>query len=142
MDIVSEIGPRAFEWMTTSFDTTATLADLPDELLERLASVDITIRDYQSDANSIAAIAMLTFAYRMAGRPQVPQDGPRDIALLKVLCKEELRRRITGADLSSPMWRLPLYELMAGEVGEKIRKARILAGGHGGGTLDGRGASS
>ncbi|NCO60115.1 MAG: hypothetical protein COX16_11355 [Deltaproteobacteria bacterium CG23_combo_of_CG06-09_8_20_14_all_51_20] len=142
MDIVAEIGKRAFEWMTTSFDKTTTLADIPDELLGRLAAVDVTIRDYQRDAGSIAAIAMLTFAYRLGGRTQSPQDGPRDITLLKVLCKEEIGRRTKATSPSNPMWNLPLYEIIAGEVGQRLRKARIPAGGQGTGVADERGASS
>lgn len=128
--IVSALGKEALEWITTHFCKSTTLMDVPEKLLRRLACVDITIRDYQRDSDSIAAIALLTFAYKMGGKTQIPHHGPRDILLLKVLCKGELERREKGTGNMNPFWLSPVYELITGEVGERIRKASILKGGH------------
>jgi hypothetical protein len=129
MDIISAIGKEAFDWLAGRFTKETTIMDMPEGLLERLASVDLTIRDYPSDPASITAIAVLTFAYKMAGKAQNPQDGPSDIALLKVLCKAELARRKGLEDLKNPYWRRPLFVILGGEVGDRIRGGNILAGG-------------
>ena len=91
--------------------------------LTRVAAVDVTLRDYSRDPNGLTAIALITFAYRMAGKSQAPHLGGKDILMVKVLAANELRRR--GGDESgltlSKLWERPFYELVTGEVGERIR---------------------
>jgi len=92
--------------------------------LERLASVDITVRDYACDADSLTAIALITFAYEMAGRTQTPQSGPKDMGLVKTLAKGELSRRQGRGAPDNPLWEAPLVQLIMGNVGERIRGMR------------------
>jgi hypothetical protein len=57
----------------------------------------------------------------MAGKAQHPKYGSNDILLLKILAKNEKSRR-DGKRLSeNRLWDAPLFELITGEVGEKIR---------------------
>jgi hypothetical protein len=88
--------------------------------------VDITIRDYARDRNAIVSIALITFAYKMAEKVQHPKYGSNDILLLKVLAENERSRR-EGRKLSeNKLWDAPLYELITGEVGERIRATRFM----------------
>jgi hypothetical protein len=47
----------------------------------------VTLRDYSKDPNGLTAIALITFAYRMAGKSQVPHLGGKDILTVKVLAE-------------------------------------------------------
>ena len=124
--IVEIIGGDCFEWLSREFHTETRLKDIPDEILALISSVDITIRDYAKDRNAIVSIALLTFAYKMADKVQHPKYGSNDILLLKVLAKNEVSRR-KGEKLSeNKLWDAPLWELITGEVGEKIRASRFM----------------
>ncbi|MGD9032889.1 MAG: hypothetical protein PVJ69_02995 [Desulfobacteraceae bacterium] len=124
--IVDVIGFDIFEWLSQEFHTETRLKDIPDEILALISSVDITIRDYAKDRNAIVSIALITFAYKMADKVQHPKYGSNDILLLKVLAKNELSRR-KGEKLSeNKLWDAPLWELITGEVGEKIRASRFM----------------
>jgi hypothetical protein len=62
----------------------------------------------------------------MADKVQHAKYGSNDICLLKVLAKNEVSRR-KGKKLSeNKLWDAPLYELITGEVGEKIRASRFM----------------
>ncbi len=125
-EIVEIIGANCFEWLSGEFDKKTRLKDIPDEILALTSSVDITIRDYARDRNAIVSIALITFAYKMADKVQHPKYGSNDICLLKVLAKSEVSRR-GGKKLSeNKLWDAPLYELITGEVGEKIRASRFM----------------
>ena len=126
MDIVASIGREQFEWMAKTFDKKSRLSDVPDEIINRVSRVEIATRDYMSDRNATTAIALITFAYQMAGKHQLPQNGSKDIILLKVLAKHERARR-NGGDVSEhDMWNAPLFELITGEVGDRIRATRLM----------------
>ncbi|UCB50536.1 MAG: hypothetical protein JSW56_06620 [Deltaproteobacteria bacterium] len=125
-EIVEIIGGDCFEWLSREFHMGTQLKDIPDEILALISSVDITIRDYAKDRNAIVSIALITFAYKMADKVQHPKYGSNDICLLKVLAKNEVSRR-KGKKLSkNKLWDAPLYELITGEVGEKIRASRFM----------------
>jgi hypothetical protein len=125
-DIVEIIGANCFEWLSREFDKKTRLKDIPDEILALTSSVDITIRDYARDRNAIVSIALITFAYKLADKVQHAKYGSNDICLLKVLAKNEVSRR-GGKTLSeNKLWDAPLYELITGEVGEKIRASRFM----------------
>jgi hypothetical protein len=125
-EIVEIIGGDCFEWLSREFHMKTQLKDIPDEILALISSVDITIRDYAKDRNAIVSIALITFAYKMADKVQHPKYGSNDICLLKVLAKNEVSRR-KGKKLSeNKLWDAPLYELITGEVGEKIRASRLM----------------
>ncbi|MBU2498681.1 MAG: hypothetical protein KKE57_07270 [Proteobacteria bacterium] len=123
--IVEIIGMENFEWLSKGFTPETRLRDIPDEILNRLSLVDIAVRDYSADRNAITAIALITFAYRMGGKTQSPQYGTNDILLLKVLAKNEILRR-EGNQVAQELWELPLFELITGEVGEKIRATKVI----------------
>ena len=124
--IVDIIGRDIFKWMTDEFDEATRLKDVPEAILDRVRSVDITIRDYAGDQNAITCIALITFAYKMADKVQNPKYGSNDILLLKVLAKHERLRR-DGSRLSPHrLWDAPLYELIAEEVGERIRATKFI----------------
>ncbi|MBN2126071.1 MAG: hypothetical protein JW821_17365 [Deltaproteobacteria bacterium] len=124
--IVKGIGKEVFDWLSVKLDRKTRIKDIPDEILHRIGNADITVRDYGKDENCITAIAFLTFVYGMAGiRPQAI-NGPNDILLLKVLCRMEVQRR-TGTPVSAGnTWDLPVWELVTGEVGERIRRSRFM----------------
>lgn len=125
-EIVEIIGGDCFDWLSREFHMETQLKDIPDEILALISSVDITIRDYAKDRNAIVSIALITFAYKMADKVQHPKYGSNDICLLKVLAKNEVSRR-KGEKLSeNKLWDAPLYELITGEVGEKIRASRLM----------------
>lgn len=65
-----------------SFSPGTGLKDLPEEILDRASSVDITIRDYSRDRNAVTAIALIIFAYQLAGKNQEPRYGSNDLLLL------------------------------------------------------------
>jgi hypothetical protein len=46
--------------------------------------------------------------------------------LVKVLARNELARRRGERELRNRYWSAPLYELVTGEVGERIRSARFM----------------
>lgn len=125
-DVVKQVGREAFSWMARELGAGTTLSEIPKEILEKVAVVDIAQRDYGRDPAGLTAIALITFAYRAAGRPQDLRSGPKDILLLKVLAKEELRRRSSGQAPPHPLWSRPLAEILAGEVGDRIRRMPTL----------------
>ncbi|MBW2066753.1 MAG: hypothetical protein JRJ03_17735 [Deltaproteobacteria bacterium] len=124
--IVDMIGKENFQWLSQKFDKGTRLKDVPETILERVGSVDITIRDYGRDRAAVTTIAMITFAYRMAGKVQDPKYGSNDIALLKVLAKREILRRRGEVVLENRMWDAPLCQIITGEVGERIRAAKLM----------------
>lgn len=124
--IVEIIGRENFEWLSREFGPETGLKDVPDEILNRISVVDIAIRDYGRDRNAITAIALITFAYRIGGKAQNPKYGTNDLVLLKVLAKNEISRRAGQPISQHEQWALPLFELIAGEVGERIRETRLL----------------
>ena len=125
-DVIKTIGESNLSWLTREFDKNARLKEIPDAILDRISAVDITLRDYSWDQNGMTSIALLTFAYKMGGRQQRPQDGPKDILLIKVLAKNEKSRRGGNTLPNNALWDAPLYELITGEVGKKIREMSIL----------------
>jgi hypothetical protein len=124
--ILTLIGKGPFQWLSQKFDRKATLQDIPDEILARIVSVDITTRNYSVDRNSVTCIALITFAYKMADRVQKAPFGVKDILLLKVLAKEEKLRRRGKKHSGKGLWDAPLFELLTGEVGERIRATRTM----------------
>jgi hypothetical protein len=126
VDIVAMIGKENLQWLATGFSLGTGLKDLPEEILDRASSVDITIRDYSRDRNAVTAIALITFAYQLAGKSQEPRYGSNDLLLLKVLAKKEKRRRTENRPHDHPDWNLPLFELITGEVGEAIRATKLI----------------
>jgi hypothetical protein len=46
--------------------------------------------------------------------------------LVKVLAKKERARRASGDQSDQEAWHLPLFELITGEVGERIRATKIM----------------
>ena len=125
-DIVEIIGQGRFHWLAREFSRETRLRHLPDDLLDLLSSVDATLRDYGSDRAAVTSIALITFAYHMAGKAPHPAHGPNDMFLLKVLAKKEGERR-QGKKLSDhERWDDPIYELIVGEVGERLRGAQDL----------------
>ncbi|MBW1682285.1 MAG: hypothetical protein JRH05_14025, partial [Deltaproteobacteria bacterium] len=115
-----------FEWLSSRFSDSTTLMDVPQDILDRLASVDISRRGYGGDRNSVTAIALITFAYRMTHRIPEARHGPKEILLLKVLARAEAQRRKGERDLENPCWRVPLVELITGAVGERVRAMRVM----------------
>ena len=112
--------------LANEFNEETRLKDVPQPILDRASSVDITIRDYGADQNAITSIALITFAYKMAGKVQQPKYGSNDILLLKVLAKNEKFRR-EGEKLSdNELWDSPLYELITDEVGDRIRATKFM----------------
>ena len=124
--IVEVIGKNFFQWLSKEFNKETTLKDIPDEILDRIASVDITIRNYAGNRDAITAIAVITFAYKMTDHVQKALNGGKDIILLKVLAKNEKLRREGKSHLQHRMWDAPLFELITGEVGERIRAMRTM----------------
>lgn len=102
------------------------MKDLPDEILKRVASVDVTIRNFVGDREAVTAIALITFAYSMADKEQNPQLGPKDVTLLKVLAKNERARRVNQPHSGHALWNAPLFELITGEIGERVRAMKML----------------
>ena len=124
--IVELIGKTSFDWLSRKFNKATTLSDLPYEILDRISSVDMTIRDYASDRKAITAIAVITFAYRMANKTQQASSGSKDILLLKVLAKNEKSKREEEAHVRHRLWDAPLFALITGDVGERIRAMRTM----------------
>jgi len=124
--IVELVGAEAFSWLSRRFSPETTLRDVPDEILERVARVNVTRRDFASDPDAVTAIALLTFAYTLAGKTQEARHGSNDMMLVKVLARNELARRRGERELRNRYWSAPLYELVTGEVGERIRSARFM----------------
>ena len=124
--IVDIIGRDSFIWLSKEFNEKTRLKDLPDEILKCVSSVDITLRDYAGDRNAIMSIALITFAYKTGGKVQHPKYGPNDIVLLKILAKNERSRRHGKKLSNNPLWSAPLFELITGDVGERIRKEKFM----------------
>ena len=124
--IVDIIGQDIFKWLSNEFNEETRLKDVPEAILDRVRSVDITIRDYAGDRNAITSIALITFAYKMADIVQNPKYGSNDILLLKVLAKNERLRREGNSVPPHRLWDAPLYELITREVGEKIRATKFM----------------
>lgn len=120
------IGPDHFRWLAKEFNMKTRLEDVPEGILLRLASIDIAVRDYGRDPNAVTGIALITFAYRMAGRVPEARFGPKDLVLLKILAKNERLRREGGARRDHWLWRSPLFELITGQVGERLRAMRMM----------------
>ena len=121
--VVRLIGEETFSWLCGTFDRRTTFCQLPGDLLDRLASLDPALRDYSQDRDAVTAIAMITFCYRMAGRRQPVRDAGKDLLLLKILALKEAAVREGAASPHRMMTRIPVCELITGEVGERIRKA-------------------
>ena len=124
--IVETIGKDHFEWLVSKFNKETRLRDVPEAVLDRVRSVEITIRDYGADQNAITAIALITFAYKMAGKVQQAKYGSNDILLLKVLAKNEKVRREGKALSENSLWNAPLYELITDQVGDRIRATKFM----------------
>jgi hypothetical protein len=124
--IIRLIGKEPFQWLSQKFSRMTTLKDIPDEILARIGSVDITTKNYSVDRNSVTCIALITFAYKMADRVQNAPFGVKDILLLKVLAKEEKFRRKEKNRSGDGLWDAPLFELLTGEVGDRIRATRTM----------------
>jgi len=124
--IVEVIGKDVFRWLSTEFNETTTLKDFPGEILDRIASVDITIKNYADDKNAVTSIAAITFAYKMADKIQIASFGAKDILLLKVLAKNERLRRTRGNCIQHKILDVPFFELITGSVGERIRVMRTI----------------
>jgi hypothetical protein len=104
------------------------LKDFPDEILTRVVSVDITARDYRLHPGALTAIAIITFAYKLAGRRQMAAFGGKDILLLKVLAQGEKERREGRERDADSFWNLSVVELITGRVGDRIRAMRSMLG--------------
>ncbi len=124
--IVDLVGAEAFAWLSRSFSRETTLREVPEEILERVSRMGATQRDFSSDPDAITAIALLTFAYALAGKTQEARHGSNDLMLVKVLSRNELARRRGRRRLSSPYWTAPLYDLITGEVGDRIRATPLM----------------
>jgi hypothetical protein len=119
--VVQIIGEEYFSWLTQEFNRETTLADLPRVILDRVASVDMGQGTNEEDSNTVTAIALITFAYGMANRVQKPHLGPKDLLMLKVLAKmEKARRDGDPCNQPNPM-NLPLFQLITGAVGDRLR---------------------
>ena len=124
--VVELIGEANFKWLSGIFNRESGLKDIPDEILERISEVDITARNYTNDKNAVSSIALITLAYKMSNRTQFPKDGPNDMLLLKVLAGNEILRRKGKSVPDNKLWFAPLHELIAGEVGDRIRKTHLI----------------
>jgi hypothetical protein len=124
--IVEAIGPDILNWLSNEFRDDTPLMDIPDEIIRRIVSVDITTRDYMSNPDAITAIAVITFAYKLSGKRQVASHGGKDILLLKVLAKGEQARREGIEPEANPLWNSPLAELITGQVGDRIRNMKCM----------------
>ena len=116
----------AFDWLSRRFSLETTLRDVPEEILDRVARVNVSRRDFAADPDAVTAIALLTFAYTLAGKTQEARHGTNDMRLVKVLARNELARRKGERAFRNPYWSAPLCELVTGEVGERIRSARFM----------------
>jgi len=126
IDIVAMIGKENLQWLATGFCLETKLKDLPEEILDRVNSLNVTLRDYSRDPNAVTAIALITFAYQLAGKRQEPRCGSHDLLLLKILARNEKQRRDENKPYDHPGWELPLFELITGEVGEAIRATKFI----------------
>jgi len=124
--IVEMIGADRFAWLTNSFSRDTKLSDMPLDVLEVLSQLDAARRDLASDPNAITGIALLTFAYGMAGKRQEARHGSNDLMLVKIMARNELDRRSGKKRLENPMWSRPVVELITGEVGDRIRAEKLM----------------
>jgi hypothetical protein len=126
VDVVALIGKENLQWLATEFSRETRLKDLPEEILDRASTVNITLRDYSRDRNAVTSIALITFAYQLGGKRQELRYGSNDLLLLKALANKEKRRRAENKPYDDPGWNLPLFELVTGEVGEAIRATKLI----------------
>jgi len=126
IDIVAMVGKENLQWLATEFCRETRLRDLPEEILDRVSSVDIAIRDYRGNRNAVTAIALITFAYQLGAKRQESHYGSHNLLLLKVLAKNESRRRTDNKPYDHEALDLPLFELITGEVGSAIRAATLI----------------
>jgi len=124
--IVELIGAESFAWLSGSFSKATTLEDVPGEILDRVSRVNAVQRDFASNPAAVTAIALVTFAYSLAGKRQEARYGSNDLLLVKVLTRAEMARRNGERTLDNPFWRIPLHELITGEVGDRIRATRFM----------------
>ena len=124
--VVALVGAENFAWLSGTFSRETTLSDVPEEILERVSGVDAVRRDFASDPAAVTAIALVTFAYAMADKPQEARHGSNDLLLVKVLARGEMARRRGERTLDNPLWGAPLYELITGDVGDRIRATRFM----------------
>ena len=124
--IIEAIGQDPFEWLVRGFNRDTTLKDVPDEILDRISSVDIAVRNYASNRDAITSIAVITFAYKLANEAQKSKFGAKDILLLKILAKNEKLKREGKNHSRNRIWNAPLFELITGEVGGRIRAMRTM----------------
>ena len=59
--IVEAIGKDSFKWLSRKFNEETTLSDIPMEILDRIGSVDISLRNYVDNRYVITSIALITF---------------------------------------------------------------------------------
>lgn len=124
--VVELVGAEAFSWLSRRFSRETTLRDVPEEILRRVGRVNVTRRDFASDPDAVTAIALLTFAYTLAGKTQEARHGSNDMMLVKVLARNELARRRGERELRNRYWSAPLCELVTGEAGERIRSTPFM----------------
>jgi len=124
--IVDLIGLENFTWLCETFSKSTTLADVPSSILEPMSRAEATRRDLASEPNAVTAIALITFAYGLAEKTQHPHTGSNDLMLAKLLACNELDRRSGRKRLDNPLWGRPLYELITGRVGDRIRNLRLM----------------
>lgn len=124
--IVEMIGAETLGWLAREFTRETSLRDVPEDILRRVSSVDISLRDYTRDRDAITSIALITFAYKLSGKAQHPKYGSNDILMLKVLARREIMRRKGHRLSDNSLWDTPLFELVTGEVGERIRATKFM----------------
>ena len=115
------IGRDLFLWISREFEADTGLREIPGEIIDRISFLDITARDYHRDLNAVTAIALITFAYKRAGRHQDVRVGPKDLLLMKVLAKLERSRRRSGEQTCLSHIDRSLCEIVTGEIGDRIR---------------------
>ena len=120
--VITAIGEENFRWLAKKFNQNTRLGDIPEGIIDRVASVDITTRNYAGDANSILTIALITFAYKMANKMQMASQGGKDILLVKALVRKEKLRRGGKQVAEDKFMDLPVFELITGEVGDRVRR--------------------
>jgi len=115
------IGKDLFLWISREFNANTKLKEIPGEIIDRISLIDITSRDYQSDLNCVTAIALITFAYKRAGRYPDIHAGPKDLLLMKVLAKQERSRRRSPDQAGLYPAEQSFCEIFTGEIGSRIR---------------------
>ncbi len=62
----------------------------------------------------------------MAGKVQNACFGPKDMLLIKALALKEEARRSGEVILKNHLWERAVFDLVTGEVGERIREIRTI----------------